>query len=223
MPTVLITGCDAGLGREFALQYAANGCSVLATYRDLANRLTDASMGHFALDVTDFAQFAALKIELGDTPIDLLVSNAGIGLETGQIGSLDFDYMQRIVQTNTLGPLKLVDTLVDNVAASAMRRVVLVSSRMGSITNNLSGGHYGYRASKAGLNAIGRSLAIDLFRRGITVAMLHPGRVNTAGGGGADAPLDAEHSVRAMRQTIARMGNHETGVFCNYDGQVIPW
>ena len=223
MPTVLITGCDAGLGREFALQYAANGCSVLATYRDLANRLTDASMGHFALDVTDFAQFAALKIELGDTPIDLLVSNAGIGLETGQIGSLDFDYMQRIVQTNTLGPLKLVDTLVDNVAASAMRRVVLVSSRMGSITNNLSGGHYGYRASKAGLNAIGRSLAIDLFRRGITVAMLHPGRVNTAGGGGDDAPLEAEHSVRAMRQTIARMGNHETGVFCNYDGQVIPW
>ena len=104
-----------------------------------------------------------------------------------------------------------------------MRRVVLVSSRMGSITNNLSGGHYGYRASKAGLNAIGRSLAIDLFRRGITVAMLHPGRVNTAGGGGADAPLRPEHSVGAMRQTIARMGNHETGVFCNYDGQVIPW
>lgn len=223
MPTVLITGCDAGLGRTFAQHYAADGWSVLATYRDLANRLPDAAMRHFALDVTDFAQFDALKAALGDTPIDLLLSNAGIGLETGQIGTLDFAYVQRIMQTNTIGPLKLVDTLVDNVAAGTVRRIVLVSSRMGSIGNNLSGGHYGYRASKAALNAIGRSLAIDLFRRGITVAMLHPGRVNTAGGGGADAPLSADHSVQAMRQTIARMGNHETGVFCTYDGQAIAW
>ncbi|MCW5627842.1 MAG: SDR family oxidoreductase [Rhodoferax sp.] len=223
MPTVLITGCDTGLGREFARQYAAAGWSVLASYRDLSTRLADPTMRHFALDVTDFAQFAALKSQLEGTPIDLLLSNAGIGLETGRIGSLDFDYLQRIVQTNTVGPLKLVDTLVDNVAASTLRRIVMVSSRMGSIGNNLSGGHYGYRASKAGLNAIGRSLAIDLFPRGITVAMLHPGRVNTAGGGGADAPLSAEHSVQAMRNTIARMGNHETGVFCTYDGQSIPW
>jgi len=223
MPSVLITGCDAGLGREFALQYAGAGFTVLATYRDLTTRLPDTAMRHFALDVTEAAQFDALKSALGDEPIDLLVSNAGIGLETGQIGALDHAYVQRIVQTNTLGPLRLVDTLVDNVAASTMRRIVLVSSRMGSIGANLSGGHYGYRASKAALNAIGRSLAIDLFRRGITVAMLHPGRVNTAGGGGADAPLTAEHSVQSMRTTIARMGNHETGVFCNYDGQVIPW
>lgn len=222
MPTVLITGCDTGLGRAFAVQYAAAGFAVLATYRDLANRLPDAAMRHFALDVTEFAQFTALKAELGDDPIDLLLSNAGIGLETGQIGSLDFDYVQRMLMINTVGPLKLVDTLVDNVAASAMRRVVVVSSRMGSIGSNLSGGHYGYRASKAGLNAIGRSMAIDLFRRGITVAMLHPGRVNTAGGG-ADAPLTADQSVGAMRQTIARLGNHETGVFYTYDGQVIPW
>jgi len=223
MTTVLITGCDTGLGREFALQYAAAGCSVLATYRDLANRLPDPSMRHFALDVTDAAQFAALKEVLGEAPIDLLVSNAGIGLETDRIGALDHEHVQRILQTNTLGPLRLVDALVDNVAASAMRRIVMVSSRMGSIANNLSGGHYGYRASKAGLHAIGRSLAIDLFPRSITVAMLHPGRVNTAGGGGPDAPLSAENSVQAMRRTIARMGNHETGVFCNYDGQVIPW
>lgn len=223
MPTVLITGCDAGLGREFARQYAAAGFSVIATYRDLSTRLPDAAMRHQALDVTDGAQFVALKASLGEEPIDLLLSNAGIGLETSAIGALDHDLVQRIVQTNTLGPLRLVDTLVNNVEASTMRRIVLVSSRMGSIGCNLSGGHYGYRASKAGLNAIGRSLAVDLFRRGITVAMLHPGRVNTAGGGGSDAPLCAEDSVSAMRGTIARMGNHETGVFCTYDGQVIPW
>ncbi|MEO8542045.1 MAG: SDR family oxidoreductase [Betaproteobacteria bacterium] len=222
MPTILITGCDTGLGREFAQQYADGGWSVVATYRDMAHRLADARMRHLALDVTDFDQFAALKRQMQDDPIDLLLSNAGIGLDSGQIGSLDFAYVQRMLLINTVGPLKLVDTLVDNVAASTQRRVVLVSSRMGSIGANLSGGHYGYRASKAGLNAIGRSLALDLFPLGITVAMLHPGRVNTAGGG-ADAPLTAQDSVQAMRQTIARLGNHETGIFYTYDGQALPW
>lgn len=223
MPTVLITGCDSGLGREFALQYASAGYAVLATYKDLDTRLPDPRMQHFALDVTDFAQFDAVKAAIGAMPIDLLVSNAGIGLETATIGALDFAAVQRILVTNTVGPLKLVDTLLDNLLAGTQPRIVMVSSRMGSIGNNLSGGHYGYRASKAGLNAIGRSLAIDLFRHGVTVVMLHPGRVNTAGGGGADAPLTAEHSVRAMRETVARLGNHETGIFYTYDGQTIAW
>jgi len=112
--------------------------------------------------------------------------------------------------------------LVDNVAASSQKRIVFVSSRMGSIGANLSGGHYGYRASKAGLNAIGRSLAVDLFQRGITLFMLHPGRVNTAGGG-ADAPVTAEESVAAMRALVAKAGNHETGQFSTYTGLPLPW
>ncbi len=222
MPSALITGCDTGLGREFALQYAQAGFSVCATYRDLANRLPDASMRHFALDVTDFAQFAAIKSELGEAPIDVLVSNAGIGLDTGQLGALDFDYVRHMMMVNTVGPLKLVETFVDNVAASAQRRIVFVSSRMGSIGANLSGGHYGYRASKAGLNAIGRSLAIDLFKRRITLAMLHPGWVNTAGGA-HDAPVTAAHSVNAMRAIVERGGNHETGQFTSYTGQPLAW
>ena len=222
MSSVLITGCDQGLGREFALQYAHAGFVVYATYRDIATRLPDDNILHFALDVTDFAQFNALKQALGDAPIDVLVSNAGIGLDTAQLGALDFDYVRKMLMVNTVGPLKLVETFVDNVAASAQKRIVLVSSRMGSITSNLSGGHYGYRASKAGLNAIGRSLAIDLFRRGITVAMLHPGRVNTAGGG-TGAPVSAEESVAAMRAMVARAGNHETGQFSSYTGQPLPW
>ena len=222
MPSVLITGCDTGLGREFALQYAQAGSTVFATYRDLGNALPDESMRHFALDVTHLDQFVAIKTALADTPIDLLISNAGVGLDSGQLGALDFDYVQRMLMVNTVGPLKLVETFVDNVAASAQRRIVLVTSRMGSIASNLSGGHYGYRASKAGLNAIGRSLAIDLFRRRITVAMLHPGWVNTAGGG-TDAPVSAHESVAAMRQIVARLGNHETGQFCAYTGQPLPW
>ena len=222
MPSVLITGCDTGIGREFARQYAQAGFVVFATYRDLANRLPDPAMQHFALDVTQFGQFHALKQALGETPIDVLVSNAGIGLDSGRLGALDFAYVQRMLAVNTVGPLKLVETLVDNVATSALKRIVFVSSRMGSIGTNLTGGHYGYRASKAGLNAIGRSLAIDLFQRGITVAMLHPGRVNTAGGG-AEAPVTVEESVAAMRATVAQSGNHETGQFSSYSGQPLPW
>jgi NAD(P)-dependent dehydrogenase (short-subunit alcohol dehydrogenase family) len=222
MPSALITGCDSGLGREFALQYAQAGYTVYATYRDLANRLPDGAMRHFALDVTDFAQFQAIKVDLGAAPIDVLVSNAGIGHDRATLGTLDFDYLRAMLMVNTVGPLKLVETFVDNVAASAQRRIVFVSSRMGSIGSNLSGGHYGYRASKAGLNAIGRSLAIDLFRRGITLALLHPGWVDTAGGS-SEAPLSAAQSVAAMRAIVDRSGNHETGQFTSYSGQLLPW
>lgn len=222
MPSVLITGCDRGLGREFALQYAQAGFTVHATYRDLANRIPDESMHHFALDVTDFAQIEGVKHALGSAPIDVLICNAGVGLDTRQLGALDYDHVRTMLLVNTVGPLKVVETFVDNVAASAQRRIVFITSRMGSIGSNLSGGHYGYRASKAGLNAIGRSLAIDLFRRGITLAMLHPGWVDTAGGG-AGAPLSARESVAAMRATVAGMGNHETGQFSNYCGQPLPW
>jgi len=223
MPIVLITGCDSGLGREFALQYAQAGYTVWATYRDIQNTLpAQPGMRHCALDVTDMAQFVVLKETLGDTPIDVLVSNAGIGLDNAALEALDIAYVQRMLATNTVGPLKLVQTLVGNVAASEQRRIVFVSSRMGSIALNLSGGHYGYRASKAALNAIGRSLAIDLFRRGITLAMVHPGSVSTAGGN-RHAPLTATQSVQAMRATIAQLGNHETGVFCSYNGQPLPW
>ena len=226
-PTVLISGCDSGLGREFAIQYAQEGFDVHATYRDLANRIDDAEadpkrVHHHPLDVTDFAQFDALRSRLGAMPIDVLVSNAGIGREIGRFGALDYDEVHRILITNTVGPLKLVETLVDNVAASRQRRIAIVTSRMGSIGSNLSGGHYGYRASKAGLNAIGRSLALDLYHRGITVAMLHPGWVATAGGG-PDAPITATESVTAMRGIVARLGNHETGSFFNWSGQLLPW
>lgn len=223
MSTVLITGCDSGIGREFAVQCAKAGRRVIATYRDLGNKLPDApNIRHFALDVTSSEQFGALKLALGDEPIDLLVSNAGIGLDTGQIGKLDYAFVQQMIDVNMVGPLRLIETFLDNVAASKERRVAIVSSRMGSINLNLSGGHYGYRASKAGLNAIARSLAIDLFPRGVTVVLLHPGWVNTAGGAvGAQVP--AEESVAGMLNVISRLGNHDTGQFYTFTGQPLPW
>jgi len=222
MPSVLITGCDSGLGRAFAQQYAQAGWTVWATYRDLANAIADDRIVHLALDVTAFEQFDAARARVDALPIDLLISNAGIGNQQIDRQALQFDYVQRMLSVNLVGALKLVETFVDNVAASQVRRIVLVTSRMGSIESNLSGGHYGYRASKAGLNAVGRSLAIDLYRQGIAVTMIHPGWVNTQGGA-PQAPLSADDSVAAMRGTVARMGNHETGNFVSYDGRTLPW
>ena len=220
--TVLITGCDSGIGREFARQYAQAGWQVWATYRNLAHAIDDDRMQHRELDLTRFEQMDQLAAHLRDTPIDLLVSNAGVGNDTRRLGELDFAHIHTMLAVNLVGPLRLVECLLDNLAASHLKRIVFISSRMGSINSNLSGGHYGYRASKAGLNAMARSLALDLYGRGITVANLHPGWVDTAGGS-PDAPHTPQSSVAAMRATIARLGNHETGVFLNYDGQILPW
>lgn len=223
MPTVLITGCDEGLGRGFAEAYAGDGWDVIATYRDLANRWAgDGSIRHLALDVTRPSDFVALKQEIGVTPIDILISNAAIAIDPMRLGAIDFALAARILDVNTLGPLRLVDFLVDNVAASTHRKIVLITSRMGSIGSNLSGEWYAYRASKAGLNAIGRSLAIDLFKRGILVTLLHPGGVKTRGSG-PRAALEIADSIAAMRKLIARLGSHETGQFYTWEGMPLPW
>lgn len=223
MPTTLITGCDTGIGREFAEQYLREGWDVVATYLDPKTALPDhPRLRNLPLDVTDAAAFEAITRQVGAEPIDLLISNAGIGLDTGKLTTLNFDYVRSMYEVNTLGPLRLVAGLADNVAASRQRRIVAITSRMGSINLNLSGGHYGYRASKAGLNALMKSLAIDLFPRGITVAIIHPGWVDTAGGGGG-AALPVNESVSSMRRVISRLGNHETGIFLSYDGSPLPW
>ena len=221
--TVLITGCDTGIGREFAIQYADLGWRVVATFRDLANRLPqEKGLQCHPLDMTKPAQFAALKKTLGNQPIDVLLSNAGIGLDMRKLGDLDHDFVRQMFEVNTMGPLRLVEAFVDNVAAGRQRRIAAITSRMGSIALNVSGGHYGYRASKAGLNAILHSLAIDLFPRGITVVALHPGWVDTAGGGD-DAAVPVSESVVSMRGIIARLGNHETGQVFDYRGMPLAW
>lgn len=225
MPTVLITGCDTGLGREFAIQYARDGWRVLATYRDVANRIADPAPGwtmeHFALDLTRFEAFAALKATLGAAPIDVLLSNAALALDHKRFGALDYDAIRQTFAVNTVGPLRLAETFVDNVAAAnGPGKIAIVSSRMGSVGLNITGGHYGYRASKAALNAVARSLALDLFARGILVVALHPGWARTRE---KEAPLPVEESVAGMRAIIRRLGAHETGQFYNYDGAPLAW
>jgi len=223
MPTVMITGCDAGLGREFARQYDADGWSVIATHRSIENAIDGGdNIRNFELDVTREQHFTNLKEAIGSEAIDLIVSNAGIGLDIRKFGELDFDYVKAMFDVNTVGPLRLIERFLENIESSEIRRIAVVSSRMGSISLNLSGGHYGYRSSKAGLNAMMHSAAIDLFPRGITVVNIHPGWVDTAGGGGGGA-LSAAESVAAMRGTIHRLGNHETGQFLNFNGTPLQW
>ena len=223
MPTVLVTGCDTGLGVEFARQYAAAGCKVLATCLDpgtaTATREIAGDVRVMKLDVSDLAAIDALAGELRGEPIDILVSNAGIGRPHPPFGRTDYALLQRMLAVNLIGPLRLAEAFVEQVAASRMKVMAFVSSRMGSIALNLTGGSYGYRASKAGLNAVIKSLAVDLAPREILVLALHPGWAKTE----PEARVDVDRSVAGMRAIIERASRHETGSFFAYNDTPLPW
>ena len=222
MPTVLITGCDTGLGREFAHQYAADGWRVHATCLDpdsaAETRAIAGDVEVRRLDVKDHGAIKALAEELTE-PIDLLLSNAGIGRPHPPFGETDYANWRRILEVNLIGPLKLAETFVEHVAASEMKVMAFVSSRMGSIALNLTGGSYAYRSSKAGLNAVVKSLAIDLQSRHILVLALHPGWAKTEPG----ARVDVDRSVAGMRDVIYRASRHHTGSFLAYNDVPLPW
>jgi NAD(P)-dependent dehydrogenase (short-subunit alcohol dehydrogenase family) len=227
MPTVLITGASRGIGLEFVRHYAAQGWKVLAACRNPAqaaelNRLGgDVSL--FALDVDDDTSIGQLAERLKGVPIDLLINNAGIsGRAAGTLGSLDSAAFMQVLRTNTVAPLKVAEAFVDNVAASGQRKVVAITSRLGSIALNDGGGTYAYRASKAALNAAWKSLSIDLKGRKITCAVFHPGWVQTDMGG-KGAPVLPRDSVAGMAKVIAGLTPADTGRFFNYDGAPLAW
>jgi NAD(P)-dependent dehydrogenase (short-subunit alcohol dehydrogenase family) len=223
MATILITGCDTGLGVEFARQYAGDGHRVIATCLDPAKALeTGAIKGNIELtklDLTDHAAIEALSQRLARDPIDILLNNAGIGRPHPPFGETDYAMWQRIFQTNLVGPMKMAESFVEQVARSELKMMAFVSSRMGSIALNNSGGSYAYRSSKAGLNMVVKSLAVDLAPRGICVLALHPGWAMTEPG----ARVPVAESVAGMRGVIHRAGRHHTGSFVTYHDQPLPW
>jgi NAD(P)-dependent dehydrogenase (short-subunit alcohol dehydrogenase family) len=223
MPTVLVTGCDTGLGVEFARQYAADGWTVIATCLDADGaRETRAVAGDvraMKLDVSDLGAIDALADELRGEPIDVLISNAGIGRPHPPFGKTDYALWHRMLDVNLIGPMRLAEAFVDHVAASPMKVMAFVSSRMGSMALNLTGGSYAYRSSKAGLNAVVRSLAVDLAPREILVLALHPGWAKTEPG----ARIDVDRSVAGMRAIIERCSRHETGSFLAFNDTPLPW
>ncbi|MFM2128723.1 MAG: hypothetical protein RL477_269 [Pseudomonadota bacterium] len=226
MPTVLVTGASRGLGLEFVRQYADDGWRVHACCRAPADAGALAAIAGdvtvHALDVTDHGAIAALARNVAGEAIDLLLNNAGIYGRRQSLGRIDFAGWEEVLRTNTLAPVAVTEALLPALEKAKGAKVALITSRMGSIADNTSGGTYAYRASKAALNAAGRSLALDLAGRGIVVLLLHPGWVRTDMGG-AGGQIDAPRSVAGLRRVIAGAGAADSGRFFAYDGREIPW
>lgn len=231
MTTALITGANRGLGFEFAAQYVADGWRVLAACRDPATasalaRLAQDSRGKLnlvAMDVSDAQSLQNAATQLKDAAIDVLINCAGIAGAPGQTtGHVDYESWARVFDVNTMGPLRVLEAFSDHIAKSERKLAVTITSGMGSLANNTSGGSIAYRSSKAAVNMVMRSAAIDLAPRGITCVLLNPGWVRTDMGG-PNAPLSPQESVGAMRRLIATFGPNQSGSFYNYDGRQSPW
>ena len=227
---VVITGANRGLGLEFCRQYLAGGARVYACSRspEKASALLELKQSYgealeiVPLDVSNPIMLANLPYVI-EEPIDILINNAGIyGPKGLAFGEYKPDDWAEVLKVNTIAPMMVVQTLADKVAASQEKKIVLVSSKMGSIADNQSGGSYIYRSSKAAINAVGKSLAIDLAEQGIKVAIVHPGWVQTDMGG-ANGLIDAKTSITGLCEVIEDLSDSNSGEFFNYDGTLIPW
>ncbi len=230
-PVVLVTGANRGLGLEFVRQYAAEGWQVFAACRapDKAGELKKLEAGSggrvrvLPMDVVDVASVRAAAGVIGAQPIDLLLNNAGVmGPRNDRIGSIDYTAWARVLDANSLGPMRVVEAFVENVAKGGQKKIVTITSGMGSLEDNTSGGAYAYRTSKAAVNMVVRSLALDLAPRGITCIVMNPGWVRTDMGG-AGGKLSPAESIKAMRSVIANLRPDDSGKFLNYTGKPYPW
>lgn len=228
--SILITGSNRGIGLELARQYAEDGWRVFACCRapDRAQELTELSqqfdtISLHALDVTDAERIRVLADELRDQPIDILLNNAGsYGPSDARFGNIDEQPWLDCLHINTVAPMTIMQAFVDHVAASRHRIIAGMSSKMGSMEDNGSGGSYIYRSSKAALNAVLKSAAIDLRPQGIKVAILHPGWVKTDMGG-PHAEITVQECVTQLRHTLENMDLINSGSFFDIDGSIIPW
>ena len=228
--TILITGANRGIGLELTGQFAGDGWQVLACCRNPADArelqaLTerDLPVEVHALDVTNYGQMASLADQLGSRPIDILLSNAGIyGSKGAGFGEIEAQEWRNVLEVNTIAPLMLAQEFVEQVAASQQKLVAVISSKVGSIADNSSGGGYMYRSSKTAVNQVVKSLSIDLADRGISVISLHPGWVQTDMGG-PNAEISTHVSVSGLKKILQSAGLAQSGQFIDYDGSSIPW
>jgi NAD(P)-dependent dehydrogenase (short-subunit alcohol dehydrogenase family) len=219
MTTYLVSGASRGIGLELCCQLVRAGHRVIAVCRNCSDGLR--SLGCRVIDgvdVTVDAAVARLAAEMRGEKIDVLVNNAGI-LARDSLDALDFDAMRRQFETNTLAPLRVTHALLPNLGAGS--KVVIITSRMGSIADNGSGGYYGYRMSKAAVNIAGVSLARDLRDRDIAVLLLHPGMVATEMTGHQGVP--AAEAARNLVARIESLGLEQSGSFHHANGEPLPW
>jgi NAD(P)-dependent dehydrogenase (short-subunit alcohol dehydrogenase family) len=218
MTTSLVTGANRGIGYELSKQLKAKGHDVIAVCRKSSAELDRLGVRVEAgIDVVDRADQLAKRT--ADDQLDVLIANAGI-LRSDSLDHLDFDQVVEQIQVNAVGTLRSVHALLPRMRKGA--KIALITSRMGSIADNGSGGYYGYRMSKAALNAAGASLAHDLKPRGIAVAILHPGYVRTdmTGNQGGIAPSESAAQLLAR---IDALTLQNTGTFWHANGEILPW
>ncbi len=230
MATVLVTGSNRGIGLEFVKQLLARGDRVLATCRDIeaatelqALSTKPGSLELLELDVCSAESMQNLPRRLNGEAIDILVNNAGVyGPKSTRFGEVDGELWSQVLHVNSIAPLLLTQLLIDNLRQGSSKKLLYVTSKMGSIDDNKGGGSYIYRSSKTALNSVVKSLSIDLASEGFKAAVLHPGWVLTDMGG-PDAQIDTKTSVSGMLQVIDALTEEQSGSFFNYDGSIIPW
>jgi NAD(P)-dependent dehydrogenase (short-subunit alcohol dehydrogenase family) len=221
MKTVLVTGSNRGIGLELCRQSRERGERVLAVCRTPSAELEALGVTVLSgVDLTSEAAVTRLVEHLDGERLDGLILNAGI-LEATSLEDLDLDSLRRQFEVNALAPLRLVRALLGQLGAGS--KVALITSRMGSIDDNSSGGSYGYRMSKTALNMAGKSLAIDLNPRGIAVAILHPGLVRTRMVGFNPQATEPEVAVRGLLARIDGLTLANSGTFWHANGEVLPW
>lgn len=219
MATILITGCNRGIGLQLCAQFSARGDEVIAVVRSSSTDLDALPVRVIdGIDVGDGACMPLLKEAIGEQRIDVLLNNAGI-LLGDSLANLDFAAMEAQFRINTLGPLRVTRALLDNLHSGS--KVAIVSSRVGSIEDNGSGGNYGYRVSKTAVNMVGTNLKHDLAPLGIAVALLHPGLVATDMTGGSG--ISATESAKGLINRIDDLNNENSGGFWHAEGYTLPW
>jgi len=228
MTTVLITGANRGIGLEFAKQYAEEGATVIACCRapekaDALQAMTKTKGIEVSpLDVTESKSVEALKAALDGRPIDILINDAGVsGPRREPKNSIDFAGWVGTFTTNSIAPMLVAVALHDNLKAGKLKKLVTITSMMGSISGH-GGGAYAYRASKAAVNSVMHGLSKEWAKDGIVVGIFHPGWVRTDMGG-AGAPVSPTDSVKGLRAQIAKLGKANSGEYRDYTGHEIAW
>ena len=221
MSTYLITGANRGIGLELVRQLSQRGDDVIATCRTVSPELKSLSVRvEQNVDITSRDSVVKLRENLNETQVDVLIQNAGIA-ESNSLSTLDPESIIHQFEVNALSPLCFVQTMLSQLSKSA--KIALISSRMGSIADNSSGGSYGYRMSKVALCMAGKSLAVDLKAQGIAVAILHPGLVSTRMTGFTSNGIQPEESVNGLIRRIDELTVENTGTFWHSNGEILPW
>jgi NAD(P)-dependent dehydrogenase (short-subunit alcohol dehydrogenase family) len=235
-PTVMITGGNRGIGLEFVSQFIERGWNIIATTRELESSPELLAMAEDydrlvieQLDITDFARIDALDAKYSDQPLDLLLSNAGITPKYKSafktVDSVDWDMMRMSLEVNAIGPLKLAQTFMDQVAASKQKKLVVISSKAGSFElSPRMPMMYEYRGSKAALNMYMFALSFETAKKGVILTLLSPGQVNTVPGMKLPGAIETDESVTKMLAVIDGLTPAQNGKFLNFeDGSELAW